>query len=831
MTITTSELVWLKGLLKELGINKDQPVKIYSDSKAALQIVANLLFYLTRTAPPLAVLHPASAQDISQLIKAAYRSDFGFTVSSRGHGHSISGQAQPQTANGVVVQMSGSKQGSGRKPPQPRVWPRERYLDAWGGELWIDVLRSSLEYGLAPKSWTDYLYLSVGGTLSNAGISGQAFNHGPQISNVHELDVVTGIGDLLTCSEEQNSELFHSVLGQFGIITKARISLEPALQRVRWIRVLYSNFSASLHAEPGSQKFDYIEGSRFVVEEIRFHTGNSLYNRSAVCGFLGSCPQGGVEAPIQGFMGGSAPMVKPFCSQIKDRSFDKGVFKALDNGVEIHSLEYLTNQNREILRFCDDAEINVKQYLPHYATHEEWMNRFGNKNILAVFVLNNRQERNDDIKVNEIEQRSERGKCDVILIGGACCRGRPFYGATTGGWIAGRVWADPQIKLCTSAKPSTEVFGRRSQHGGARSFVKARRGVSPRLKHRRAQSVLANRGVSSWLKHRGAQSFLTVQRCQFSTEAQRHRGASELQRMVCTRNGGEISSHRGVEQEVTEPVVPRMVRKRNGGSTSSHRGVEQEVTEPVVQETGSVDRRKLEEIEAALAALRAHIISGDRMRGVEETQEDLLETVTDLGNEARDAIGVIQLGYDELKAQVSVLQAAIASVAANPIERVGFKDGVCSITTWDALKKELKTSFLPENMDYNARKKLRELSHTGTIREYVREFSTLMLDIKDMSERDKLFHFLEGLKPCARLELQRHRVQDLTVAIAVVECLNDYNDHPGKRKTPSTSGSNTQHEGRRHRVGERIKDSLEGTQLKIESLLVLDRAIEGINPH
>lgn len=46
---------------------------------------------------------------------------------------------------------------------------------------------------------------------------------------------VTGKGELLTCSEEQNSELFHAVLGglgQFGIITRARIGLEPAPQRV-----------------------------------------------------------------------------------------------------------------------------------------------------------------------------------------------------------------------------------------------------------------------------------------------------------------------------------------------------------------------------------------------------------------------------------------------------------------------------------------------------------------------------------------------------------------------------------------------------------------------
>jgi hypothetical protein len=67
------------------------------------------------------------------------------------------------------------------------------YVDVWGGELWIDVLNWTLANGgLAPRSWTDYLYLSVGGTLSNAGISGQAFHHGPQISNVYELDIVTG---------------------------------------------------------------------------------------------------------------------------------------------------------------------------------------------------------------------------------------------------------------------------------------------------------------------------------------------------------------------------------------------------------------------------------------------------------------------------------------------------------------------------------------------------------------------------------------------------------------------------------------------------------------
>lgn len=66
-------------------------------------------------------------------------------------------------------------------------------MEVSGGELWINILHHTLKHGLAPKSWTDYLHLTVGGTLSNAGISGQAFRHGPQIDNVFQLQVVTGL--------------------------------------------------------------------------------------------------------------------------------------------------------------------------------------------------------------------------------------------------------------------------------------------------------------------------------------------------------------------------------------------------------------------------------------------------------------------------------------------------------------------------------------------------------------------------------------------------------------------------------------------------------------
>ncbi|GER35521.1 cytokinin oxidase/dehydrogenase [Striga asiatica] len=441
-----------------------------------------------RAAPPMAVLRPASAGDVARLVKEAYGSARVIAVSARGHGHSISGQAA--AGGGVVVQMSGSREGrpvGSGEPAPPVVSEESMYVDAWGGELWVDVLRSTLEYGLAPKSWTDYLYLSVGGTISNAGISGQAFNHGPQISNVFELDVVTGKGEMYTCSEEQNSELYHAVLGglgQFGIITRARIALEKAPTKVKWIRVLYSSFSAfthdqeyliSLHGK--EEKFDYVEGFVIVDEGLINNWRSSFFSPRNPVKISTLNADGGVlycleiaknyvesdadtideevEALLKklNFIPSSVftteisyvdfldrvhkaeltlraknlwdvphPWLNLFVPKSRIADFDEGVFKgilgnntsgpilvypmnknkwdertsvvtpnedvfylvallrsALDNGEETQTLEYLSNQNRQILRFCEEAGIKVKQYLPHYTTQEEWKNHFGEK--------------------------------------------------------------------------------------------------------------------------------------------------------------------------------------------------------------------------------------------------------------------------------------------------------------------------------------------------------------------------------------------------------------------------------------------------------------------
>ncbi|XP_031487867.1 cytokinin dehydrogenase 3-like [Nymphaea colorata] len=243
---------------------------------------------------PSAVFRPPSTNSISAFIKLSYESVEPFPITARGHAHSLHGQAQ--AGNGVVIEMMSLNSGAINNENANSFGcssEEKCYIDVGGGELWIDVLRKTLKHGLAPRSWTDYLYLTVGGTLSNGGISGQSFRHGPQISNVLELDVITGKGETQTCSRTNNSELFNAALGglgQFGIITRARIILEKAPKMVRWVRLLYSDFSGftrdqellvSSHGGDGDKEnegFDYVEGFVMMADK---NDGNSNWRSSS----------------------------------------------------------------------------------------------------------------------------------------------------------------------------------------------------------------------------------------------------------------------------------------------------------------------------------------------------------------------------------------------------------------------------------------------------------------------------------------------------------------------------------------------------------------------
>jgi cytokinin dehydrogenase len=208
-----------------------------------------------RRALPRAVLAPADPDDLVALVRFARR--HRFPVAARGQGHAMGGQ--PLAPDGVVVDMRSLA----------AIGPIDhatRTVRVGAGATWASVVRATLAEGLVPPALTDFLGLSVGGTLSLAGIGGQSFRHGAQIDNVRALDLVTGAGERIEASPKHETELFDACLGglgQHGIVTEVELRLVPAPRRVRTFEALYTTrepFLALQLAACESGAFDYVAG-------------------------------------------------------------------------------------------------------------------------------------------------------------------------------------------------------------------------------------------------------------------------------------------------------------------------------------------------------------------------------------------------------------------------------------------------------------------------------------------------------------------------------------------------------------------------------------------
>ncbi|KAE8692579.1 hypothetical protein F3Y22_tig00110831pilonHSYRG00022 [Hibiscus syriacus] len=97
------------------------------------------------------------------------------------------------------------------------------------------------------------------------------------------------------------------------------------------------------------------------------------------------------------------------------------------------------------------------------------------------------------------------------------------------------------------------------------------------------------------------------------------------------------------------------------------------------------------------------------------------------------------------------------------------KRGTAPIATWGEFQAEFKEKFYPEYAEDEARSKLRRLKQEGSLREHVRKFVEVSLQVPSLSEEDGFFTFMDGLKPWAKNELRRRGVKDLSTTLTTAE--------------------------------------------------------------
>jgi cytokinin dehydrogenase len=205
---------------------------------------------------PAVVVCPRTTADVAAVIR--YASQRAVPVATRGEAHSQSGQSL--TEGGILLDMTSLDR-------ILSIEPAALTADCEGGVSWERLVQETIPQGLIPPVLTNNLGVTVGGTLSVAGLGVASFRYGAQGDNVLEIEAVTGTGDTLRCSASDHPELFdaaRSGLGQFAVITRARLKLRRCLPRTRTYFLLYDDLEALMRdarvAIEGN-RFDFLEST------------------------------------------------------------------------------------------------------------------------------------------------------------------------------------------------------------------------------------------------------------------------------------------------------------------------------------------------------------------------------------------------------------------------------------------------------------------------------------------------------------------------------------------------------------------------------------------
>ncbi|MFJ5118110.1 FAD-binding protein [Kitasatospora sp. NPDC088548] len=267
-------------------------------------------------AAPRAVLRPGSVRDIVEVVGFARRHRIPVAMNGQ--------SGNPDTGTGAAQLESHSSYGQAGAPGGVAIDARglDRIVSlapgravVEAGVTWARLTDAALAKGWMPPCLTDYLHLSVGGTLSVGGIGGGVQRFGLQADTVESVDVVTGQGQLVTASATRNRELFDAVLaggGQVGIIVRATVRLVPARERALVFNLFYDDLGTYLADQErlmAEERFDLQVGEvvrdtagtrwRYKVEAVAHYDGTTLPDRDALLRGL-RCAAGETTVTDQG---------------------------------------------------------------------------------------------------------------------------------------------------------------------------------------------------------------------------------------------------------------------------------------------------------------------------------------------------------------------------------------------------------------------------------------------------------------------------------------------------------------------------------------------------
>lgn len=170
------------------------------------------------------------------------------------------------------------------------VDPEARTADVSGMCTYEDLVAATLPYGLCPFVVPQLKTITLGGAVTGLGIESASFRNGLPHESVLEMDLLTGTGEIITASRDQNADLFRAFPNSYGTLgysVRLKIELEEvrpfvALRHLRFTSLTEMVTTMDGIVETGEidgTPVDYLDGVVFSADEsyltLGFRTGTA----------------------------------------------------------------------------------------------------------------------------------------------------------------------------------------------------------------------------------------------------------------------------------------------------------------------------------------------------------------------------------------------------------------------------------------------------------------------------------------------------------------------------------------------------------------------------
>lgn len=118
--------------------------------------------------------------------------------------------------------------------------PDKKQVTVQPGIVWRDLQKVIDKVDLSIKIMQTYANFTVGGSIS-VNCHGRYIGHGPIISSVVQVKIITADGEILTANRNQNPEIFKAIIGGYGgigVIVETTLQLEDNIKVERQTKLV-----------------------------------------------------------------------------------------------------------------------------------------------------------------------------------------------------------------------------------------------------------------------------------------------------------------------------------------------------------------------------------------------------------------------------------------------------------------------------------------------------------------------------------------------------------------------------------------------------------------